>query len=413
MAQLVLPYPDFVPNTKILSAQVDANNTAIANKINGNLNADNLAYPFLATGTLGADKSGTATAVTQGYNSRDLVLRGSGWDGAAAQDRDFILRQIITGSAAYRLAFLKKEAAVETELLGLTQSGYLTVAGGLQVTSGEGIIRPALYVQPVGGGSNYFSVSSVAATLGVNLLPDANATRNLGALATRWNAIYGASLDLSGAATVGGNLTINGTGLHTFAGRIVTKSISISAPGGGNDTVLRLRNSADAERLNVNIDAVTNDGVFYAMQGAAGIETVVAESFRIKNATGVLMTSKSIHANFVGDALVVGSDSIPAIRDDATALLHLLPYGKGTAQNARIDTVAIGAGGGTANLAVYTNLAVGSMVPAYGNGVRVIFIANATTLPTANPVSGGILYVDAGALKYRGSNGTITQIAAA
>ncbi len=137
MAQLILPYPDFQPNTKIISSQVDANNTAITNLLNGNLGPDNVAYPFLATGTLGADKSGTATSATQGYNSRDLILRGSGWDGAAAQDRDWILRQIITSSTAYRLAFLKKEGAFETLLASIDQAGALSVTGNL-IVSGTG-----------------------------------------------------------------------------------------------------------------------------------------------------------------------------------------------------------------------------------------------------------------------------------
>lgn len=49
----------------------------------------------------------------------------------------------------------------------------------------------------------------------------------------------------------------------------------------------------------------------------------------------------------------------------------------------------------------------------YGSGTKVIMIANATTDPTANPTGGGILYVSGGALKYRGSSGTVTTIAAA
>lgn len=43
----------------------------------------------------------------------------------------------------------------------------------------------------------------------------------------------------------------------------------------------------------------------------------------------------------------------------------------------------------------------------------VVFVANAGTVPSANPTGGGYLYVDAGALKYRGSSGTVTTIAAA
>lgn len=42
-----------------------------------------------------------------------------------------------------------------------------------------------------------------------------------------------------------------------------------------------------------------------------------------------------------------------------------------------------------------------------------VFIPNLTTAPTGNPTAGGYLYVEAGALKYRGSGGTITTLGAA
>jgi hypothetical protein len=40
-----------------------------------------------------------------------------------------------------------------------------------------------------------------------------------------------------------------------------------------------------------------------------------------------------------------------------------------------------------------------------------VFVANTTSAPASNPVGGGFLYVEAGALKYRGSSGTVTTIA--
>lgn len=44
----------------------------------------------------------------------------------------------------------------------------------------------------------------------------------------------------------------------------------------------------------------------------------------------------------------------------------------------------------------------------YGSGVKVIAIGNATTVPSTNPTGGGVLYVESGALKWRGSSGTVT-----
>jgi hypothetical protein len=49
----------------------------------------------------------------------------------------------------------------------------------------------------------------------------------------------------------------------------------------------------------------------------------------------------------------------------------------------------------------------------FGGGVFVVGLANATTVPATNPTGGGVLYAEAGALKWRGSSGTITTIAAA
>jgi len=49
----------------------------------------------------------------------------------------------------------------------------------------------------------------------------------------------------------------------------------------------------------------------------------------------------------------------------------------------------------------------------FGSGTLVMFIANATAVPSTNPTGGGILYVEAGALKYRGSSGTVTTLGAA
>jgi hypothetical protein len=57
------------------------------------------------------------------------------------------------------------------------------------------------------------------------------------------------------------------------------------------------------------------------------------------------------------------------------------------------------------------NVQLGGGSASVGSGSGVIGITNATTVPTSNPTGGGVLYVEAGALKYRGSSGTVTTIA--
>jgi hypothetical protein len=54
-----------------------------------------------------------------------------------------------------------------------------------------------------------------------------------------------------------------------------------------------------------------------------------------------------------------------------------------------------------------------SSTKSFGSGTGVLGITNAAVAPTTNPTGGGILYSEGGALKWRGSSGTTTTIAAA
>jgi hypothetical protein len=58
------------------------------------------------------------------------------------------------------------------------------------------------------------------------------------------------------------------------------------------------------------------------------------------------------------------------------------------------------------------NIGVGvSEAQEFGNGAGVIGIANAVAIPVTDPAGGGALYVEDGALKYRGPLGTVTTLA--
>jgi len=59
------------------------------------------------------------------------------------------------------------------------------------------------------------------------------------------------------------------------------------------------------------------------------------------------------------------------------------------------------------------NLQLLGETKSFGRGVGVVGITNARQRPTCDPDDGGILYVEHGALKYRGSRGTVTTIARA
>ena len=56
---------------------------------------------------------------------------------------------------------------------------------------------------------------------------------------------------------------------------------------------------------------------------------------------------------------------------------------------------------------------IGATSTQVGGGSGVVGITNAGTVPSTNPSGGGVLYAEAGALKWRGSSGTVTVIAPA
>jgi hypothetical protein len=78
------------------------------------------------------------------------------------------------------------------------------------------------------------------------------------------------------------------------------------------------------------------------------------------------------------------------------------------------DTIQIGTGDGTVSLSrdQNGNWCFGSMA-ASANVAGALALPNVPNEPNTSPAGGGQLYVFAGALKYRGSGGTVTTIGAA
>lgn len=76
-------------------------------------------------------------------------------------------------------------------------------------------------------------------------------------------------------------------------------------------------------------------------------------------------------------------------------------------------TVSIGIFGGSTVNVNNGNVQLFDTVFHLGGGAGVLGITNATTVPTTNPATGGVEYASGGALFWRGSSGTVTQLAPA
>jgi hypothetical protein len=193
-------------------------------------------------------------------------------------------------------------------------------------------------------------IDSVAAGTGVLLVQGATSqTANL----TEWrdsSAAIMASITPNGSATILRNFTVGAATVDTTARTVLS--------GGAADTIKLIVRGVAGQTANL-VEFQDSSGTANAFIGVGGN----------------LVLAGGIKLNTVGT--IIGTGGLTCLNLEANR-----------------------------NVAFFTG-STGS----YGGGQSVAFIANASTVPTTNPTGGGILYVEAGALKYRGSSGTVTTIA--
>lgn len=132
-----------------------------------------------------------------------------------------------------------------------------------------------------------------------------------------------------------------------------------------------------------------------------------SKRFHVMSSDAVTSRVESSGANNA-DLEIVNTSSLWSIRNAVDGSLRVFVAATGGAGALRITSAA-------PNLSTVLDASGVAFFGAgsFGSGVGVFFLANRTTAPTTNPTGGGILYVEAGALKYRGSSGTVTTIAPA
>jgi len=192
----------------------------------------------------------------------------------------------------------------------------------------------------------------------------------------------------------------------------VTAGKSTFIVSGSGTTALTLDSSQNATFAGFILNRTNNKGIYtgtsdncgFTWTGTNGEFGTASGSLILKSAgTTALTLDSSQNATFAGKAGIGRSTA------STTATLEVTRGTTGEIFRADYGT-------GYRIIATDTGVFLGenigfSTTSQFGGGSRVIGIANATTAPTTNPTNGGVLYVEAGALKYRGSSGTVTTIA--
>lgn len=146
-----------------------------------------------------------------------------------------------------------------------------------------------------------------------------------------------------------------------------------------------------------DIAEATNQRMVIDTSGNVGIGTNSPDALLTLNATGG--ATQRFQTAGTGIALIGAGDSTVT---------------GGTSSQFGIratNDLLFASGGATERMRITSSWNIGIWVSSFGNWVRVMAIANATTVPTTDPTWWGILYVESWALKYRGSSGTVTTIA--
>lgn len=348
-------------------------------------------------------QNGDLTVALQSASSIGLIIKG-----AASQTGNLQEWQNSSGTALARIGSTGS----------FTTSGAISIANGVLTFSNENTYSLVFAQAATPTNQPIFIIRQRNTTQTGDIIQYQNsASTNLGG--SNINAqIYTGSTAPINVATGGATTAASGTGTtatitttsaHGLAvGDLVT--VAGVTPTGYNGTFL--------------LTGVTSNTISYAnattgAQTVAGTVSVPAQaSITARSAGTVGLVIRTAASNI--------SDYINAQDSGGTARFRVLSSGRIFVNINDATAVAAtirGAASQTADLQQWQNSGAtvlarvtaggnfGLNINDFGTGTGVVAIANAGTVPSTNPTGGGVLYVEAGALKYRGSSGTVTTIA--
>lgn len=403
--------------------------------------------------TVGAD--GRITAASNGSAG------SSGYDTIQNNGSSVTQRSTINLSAEFTATDTASKTALALTTNGIAY-GKLAQAAGLSVLGVTGSSTADVAAITASSNSTFLGRRSGAVGFFAPLISELTGGSNN-------SAVY---INASGVATSGGVLIVDnsnsfvGTNASKSAGTTIlycfnssntanshaqTKS-EVAGTSAGNPSFLWSITSGTstmsyADNADSDIWKLVA-GTSYASVGAAGVAwnpstgafAVGATPSAI--ATGVIQAKQNANGTslFYAEQLTSGTGALAGYDASASgATLSLRAYS--TAATASIGGFTMGtrsllnAGGhllvgttASADVSVHTNDLTRMLVKSNGNVafhpsisggadatnfqsmVKGFFIGNATTAPTGDPASGGFFYVESGALKFRGSSGTVTTI---
>jgi len=247
----------------------------------------------------------------------------------------------------------------------------------------------------------------------------------LGVAAGRFYVIQ----DVTGSAA-SFNITINRDGSDTIQGasaHIIDRNYGFAilvSDGVSSWSIVSPQNASSTVHglvaLTQDLDGISSAPTVKALTGAAGKVTLRSGTTTIEFDTATSLPKiQQAAASAGGTNLTVSAQSAGGSNNSGGDLYLMsgAETGSGTPGSVRLvagatvlSLVSAGAFSSTRRFASLAGSPSTSADLPTGDGV--VYIKESVTAPSSNPVGGGVLYVDGGALKYRGPGGTATILAA-
>lgn len=313
---------------------------------------------------------------------------------------------IAGGSAPAMFMVETHHVSLDGIVVGACEMSAGVAAGVLRVGTGAlATLRNVQTVDITGAGVLVGALESSAGQVREYLMaaPDSGRwIRNGGYFAPRFEMT-------ASETTVRGSVSLGGTpgaeSLRVLSGASYNRRVEInganSAPAsvGTNAGDLALSPLTGIVRFSMTSPA-RSDGLF----GYAGSVLIFQLS---RQANGLGATSFADYTFYTGAGGTVAG-GVPALQIAHVPLANRYPVLSGSNGGASSVSTNLGPLAITPNT---PNISLNASTGSFGGATGCVFIANGSVVPGSNPVGGGILYVEGGALKYRGSSGTITTIA--
>lgn len=298
-----------------------------------------------------------------------------------------------------------------------SKSRGITLAGGKNLTASGNTIRDS---RNAGIYAAYESSYSLRALVNVTISGNTITGANTYGAVTNYAGIHivgdgGTAIPVSGITVIGNTIEgsrqwgilVGSAAAGLYGATITGNTIRNTGTNG-----LMVQRAKDVSLSNNLIDSSGETGI--TVLNTEGAVSVTGNVVVDANRTSVAATRRGI---FIGSPnFTVATVTGNTVRDSTGASTVALDF----ATSANVLSYGNNIGGNVGGYPIASappfvspgNALLAGAFPSSGTGggVGIVGIRNVTTVPTSNPTSGGVLYVEAGALKYRGSSGTITTI---